>query len=327
MSSCVPNRQIPIETYLDLPTQGGPKVTADAALHTLESGDDVYLLTPSGRAIMCGLLAAQSPWMQYPDSFVTALSSLGGGNITPSKGVNSWPFHFLNLLWRMRNFAFRRSDLLAAMVAMRSAMDRTRHPDWFPQLTEDSDVIQMVNKSGQWGLKHQQFSGQIPDDTDRSVAYYTLAGPLEQEIGKRNPKGYVQPEPPTCDHIVAEADDSIFSITPQEARKKETERAAILDYMKRTWVNVPLEDWTLNGHKDPTNKELPDNLVAQPKDYNRKMRNKWKFDEFGLPWCPSVEHLAKQLDTFYPSEIERRMLFEALAKDLGLEITDPASRV
>jgi hypothetical protein len=78
----------------------------------------------------------------------------------------------------------------------------------------------------------------------------------------------------------------------------------------------------MEGHRDPTNKER--GLVAQPSQYNRHSKSKWKFDEYGLKECPTVEYLEAQLERFYPSPAERealiRVLFDSLGEDAKTQL-------
>lgn len=314
MGNCLPVWDLPLEDYLNLPTPEQRR-TADASLHTLDSGEDVYLLTPGGREILAGLVAVQPPYTQFPSTLLSALGELGGG-LKPGLAPTSWQFQFLNLLWRLRGFAFRRSDLSVLMRAMHQSITRTRHPEWFPEYNEDTDVIQFVNKTGQWGLAHQTFHARVPLNRDAegpSTTYYTLAGPLVYDRARRKTGDYVQPPEPACDCQPYEpAAPAVHSAQgAASARDLLMEREVVLDYLKRTWINVPVSQWTLEGHRDPTNKD-DSPLVAQPQQYNRKMQNTYKFDEYGLPLCPTVDRLLSRFDAFYPSSHERASIFDYL---------------
>lgn len=324
MTNCLQDWDLPAERVLCLPTVHQPR-TSDAALHTLPTGEDVYLLTPSGREILAGLIAAQPPWTQYPETFVDAIGELGGG-LRPGLDVASWQFHFINLLWRLRPLAFRRSDLAIMMRAMSVSMGRTRHREWFPDYSEDADVIQAVNKSGQWGLAHQSFKAKVPLENGMAGGashYYTLAGPLTYDRSNRKEGTFVQPPIPVCNCDTSSWPDD--PPIPPTNRALAAEREIILNHLKATWLNVPLSDWTLEGHRDPTNKATS-GLVAQPRQYNRKMQNTYKFDRYGLPSCPSVGHLLDRFDNFYPSDDEKVSILVYLLEQLKHLDTPPTVR-
>jgi len=266
-------------------------------------GQPVYLLTESGRSIFCAHLASGSPWIAWPEDFVDAVRPYN--NITPPNTIQNWQFHMINVLWRFQGFAFRRSDLSFIKDALFTAFQRHPHPEWFPRLSEDTDVIQHVNKSGQWGLSHH--SGSLTMADGRTTTYYWLRRPVKYDPVCRKPRPAdheFQPVLPGCGCTTTQG------ASPALAPGLASERARIIDYLYQNWIGVPLSGWTLEGHRDPVNKDK--GLVAQPVQFNRHSRSKWKFDENGMKECPTVEYLEAQLERFYPSAAEREALIRVL---------------
>jgi hypothetical protein len=296
---------------LRLPDREG-EVTEHAAARMLggeHDGQLVYVLTEGGRAVFCAHLASSHPWTTWPEDFIEAIRPYN--NIAPPMSLSSWEFHMVNLLWRFQDFAFRRSDLTHVKDALFECFQNSPHPDWFPRRSEDTDVIQHVNKSGQWGLAHN--ASLLLRPQGGSTTYYWLRRPVKYDQKCREPRpadfGF-QPILPSCACPTTAA-----SVSSSDMAGLAAERARVIDYLYRTWVGVPLKEWTLDGHRDPDNKEL--GVVAQPSEYNRHSKSKWKFDEYGMKECPTVDYLRSRLEQFYPSLPERKALLIALFQSLS----------
>jgi hypothetical protein len=291
------------------------EVTRHAVLRRLtgeHGGQPVYLLTEAGRALFCAHLAAGAPWVSWPQDFIEELKPYN--NITPPTSLASWQFHMVNALWRFQQFAFRRSDLSMLKEALFAAFQLHPHPDWFPKLGEDTDVIQHVNKSGQWGLAHN--SGTLHKADGSSTTYYWLRRPIKYDTVCRKPRPAdfeYQPTLPDC-NCVQPGDAPV--VDPDLA----VQRARVIDHLYRTWIEVPVKDWTLEGHRDPDNKNL--GVVAQPSEYNRHSKSKWKFDDHGMKECPTVGYLDGRVDRFYPSEHERCELVRIAFDSLSVEVRE-----
>jgi len=309
--------------HLILPDEVGDKTVHAVKTRLLgeHEGRPVYLLTESGRTIFCSWLASLDPWVCWPEDLLEAVKPYT--NIALPNSLKSWQFHMINLLWRYSSFAFRRSDLLHISKALHTSFQNHPHPEWFPKLNEDSDVIQHVNKSGQFGLVSNSAKLRSPEGI--STSYYWLRTPVRYDPRARFPKpnDYShQPVLPKCDCKVK---------TTQEEKEnlellKEKERAVhrVKDWHSKTFIEPPISEWTLEGHKDPFNKDL--GTVAQPSAYNRQSKSKWKFDDYSMPKCPTVEHLKTRLDEFYSAREEKaelaRVLLEDLAKEDGVSLED-----
>ena len=305
------------QQVLSLPTVTG-ELTRHAVQRELpgaQRGQTIFVLTDAGRAIFCAHLAACDPWTVWPADFVHAVDTQT--YVSPPVGLDSWQFHMVNLLWRYKTFAFRRSDLVLVKEALYSSFQQHPHSDWFPALEEDGDVIQHVNKTGQWGLKHQH--GNLHTHDGKSVGHYWLREPLSFETaaklrskGKRGENHFTATLPACdCPPVAARTKSEV-----KAARDLSLERSKVIDYLHRTWVAVPETAWTLEGHRDPDNKELHE-LIAQPQAYNRASRDKFKFDEYGLPWCPAVGYLIDHLTDFYPSLSERETILRSVYASLN----------
>jgi hypothetical protein len=276
----------------------------------------IIVLTEIGRAILCAHIAGSLPQTSLSPDLIQALST--NSQVNPPTKLNSWGLHFLNVLWNMRGIALRRSDLNAIKSALAESFKNHPHPEWFPKRSEDDDIIQHVNKTGQWGLKHNAEFLRSPSGD--SVNYYWISTPLEfttpRELRKDGvPQNFTSPVP-ACDCLI-----ELSEISEKNDRDLVLERFRVIQYLSDSFLHVPVSDWTLEGHKDAQNKER--GTVAQPKRFNRSARDRWKFDDYGLTRCPSVGNLIDNLRDFYPSNEELTELLQALKKEIGTEpLTD-----
>jgi hypothetical protein len=187
--------------------------------------------------------------------------------------------------------------------------DGLTHPEWFPSMSPDEDVIQHVNKSGQWGVKHQTVSLGIPEGGKSN--FYLLRRPLDfDHAGRELRRDATVPlktwtRPTATAKPVDLPDETLLA-----------SREDVLSFLTENWLLVSADKWSDNGHRDPDNKDTG-GMCCQPEGYNRKQKAKFKFDKYGLPLCPTVTYLTADVTKFYPSESERRRLLEALAKSLG----------
>lgn len=68
------------------------------------------------------------------------------------------------------------------------------------------------------------------------------------------------------------------------------------------------------GHKDPRLPLTDSNLVMQPQEINRSYRDRYIFDDNGLPKAPNPAKFAEDPTLFYDDEADLRALFETLKK-------------
>jgi len=299
---------------LDLPN-AEDKVTLHGELRFLSADHKdrpIIILTEIGRTILCAHIAGSLPQTSLSPDLIQALSI--NSQVTPPTKLNSWGLHFLNVLWNMHGIALRRSDLNAIKSALADSFRNHPHPEWFPKRSDDDDIIQHVNKTGQWGLKHNAELLRSPSGD--SVNYYWISTPLEfttpRELRKVGvPQNFKSPVP-ACDCLIEPLE------MPEESdRDLVLERLRVIQFLVDSFLNVPISGWTLEGHKDAQNKER--GTVAQPKKFNRSAKDRWKFDDYGLTRCPSVGNLTDNLRDFYPSNEELSELLQALQKELGTE--------
>lgn len=307
-----------IETWLepfailDLPDSNRDK-TLHGELRLLPSryaNRPIVVLTELGRNILCAHISGSLPRTSLSVDLVAGLSV--NTQVNPPTKLNSWGFQFLNVLWDLRGIALRRSDLNAIKSALTTSFGNHPHPEWFPKSSDDDDIIQHVNKTSQWGLKHNSEILKTP--LGDNVHYYWIDSNLEfcSPSTLRKPttlQNFTTVIPPcTCSE----------SQTPSkeiQERNLESERRRVIQYLNDVFVNVPVSEWTLEGHRDAQNKDR--GTVAQPKKFNRSSRDRWKFDDYGLTICPSIGNLAANLRTFYPSNEELIELVQALQHELG----------
>lgn len=271
----------------------------------------IVVLTEIGRNILCAHISGTLPLTSLDPELVAALTV--NTLVNPPTNLNSWGFHFLNVLWKLRGIALRRSDLNLIKAALAESFNNHPHPEWFPKRSEDDDIIQHVNKTGQWGLTKNSETLKAPNG--ESVTYYWLDLPLVFETPRNVTKQNFDTPIPKCG-----CTPDLTVATEIVDRDLALERLRVIQYLNDNFVNVPLSDWTLEGHKDAQNKNL--GTVAQPKRFNRTARDKWKFDDLGLIVCPSAGNLSSNLRKFYPSDEELKTILLALQGELG-DATSP----
>jgi hypothetical protein len=130
-----------------------------------------------------------------------------------------------------------------------------------------ADSIQIVNKTDQWGLKHQT--------VDRK--WYNIPYPFEFidiHIKKRK-----------ISFQVLDRDSKIDFIK---------------EYIKFNYLDVPNYKWEI-GHKDPNKPTSDDNLVLQP-PIQGKFRDRFKFDDIGLIKYPTPQELDRNPFLYYSQE-------------------------
>ena len=303
---------------LDLPSSGqAVSLHGETRLLSATYGNrPVIVLTEIGRNILCAHIAGSLPQTCLSPDLVAALSV--NTIVNPPTGLSSWGFHFLNLLWNFRGIALRRSDLNSLKAALAESFRNHPHPEWFPRQSEDDDIIQHVNKTSQWGLAHN--SERLKTPSGETVYYYWIDQPLV----------FVTPtslrKPTVSQNFITQIPSCECDLTPSKIhsspdRELAIERLRINQFLIENFINVPLSEWTLEGHKDAQNKDR--GTVAQPKKFNRSARDRWKFDEYGLTRCPSIGNLTGNLRDFYPSDEELTELLHALNKEMGIKpLTD-----
>ena len=302
--------------FLESPQQNGTS-SLHLVQRLLSNGRPIMVLTESGRNIVCSHLSGSYPQTELGTDLIECLAV--NTQVSPPTKLNGWGFHFLNLLWNFRGIALRRSDLNALKSALADSFNNHPHPEWFPKRSEDDDIIQHVNKTSQWGLKHN--SETLKSPTGDLVNYYWITTPLEfcapSTLRKQGVPQNFETVIPKCDCPEDKIDNS-EAITAE--RNLVLERLKVVRYLTDTYLNVPLSEWTLEGHRDAQNKDR--GTVAQPKRFNRSSRDRWKFDDYGLTRCPSIGNLISNLRDFYPSNEELTMLASALDHELNQSITD-----
>lgn len=92
-------------------------------------------------------------------------------------------------------------------------------------------------------------------------------------------------------------------------RKKSEERIRKLfaDYSSQSFER---------GHKDPRKPLEDNNLVMQPYEINRSYRDKYIFDDNGMPKVPNPEQLVRNPLIFYDRE-DLKYIYEGLGEFLG----------
>lgn len=73
------------------------------------------------------------------------------------------------------------------------------------------------------------------------------------------------------------------------------------------------------GHKDPRLPLSDGNLVMQPQEINRSYRDRYIFDDNGLPTVPNPLKFAEDPKDYYSDEADRRTIYEALKAEFAPE--------
>ena len=299
-----------LTSFLDFPV-GAERETLHLMRRELDGNRPALILTEIGRQILCAHIAGSFPQTCLAPDLVEALST--NSKVNPPTNLNSWGFHFLNLMWNLRGIALRRSDLNAFKTAIASSFANHPHPEWFAKRSEDDDAIQHVNKTSQWGLQHK--SEILKSPNGEAINYYYLSTPFDfsnpSALRKPSASQSFETQIPPCNCEV-----TVDQVPVVDHRDLVKERLRVLEYLTDSFLSVPVSGWTLEGHKDAQNKDR--GTVAQPKRFNRSARDRWKFDDYGLTRCPSIGNLTDNLRDFYPSNEELVELLHALQDELGI---------
>lgn len=144
---------------------------------------------------------------------------------------------------------------------------------------ETGDVIQHINKVDQGGLAWDKL-------TVKGGPYYGLFS--IRFIGK-----YIS---------------SRVDLVDTATKQIETER------IRQLFRDLSEGDFE-QGHKDPRLPLTVENTIMQPTSINRSHRDDYIFDDNGLPKIPNPEKFAQNPKRFYPSAIDRKLLWESLNKE------------
>lgn len=230
-------------------------------------GTHYFELTEKGRELL--LSNVKGPYKEPHPEWERFCRENEMANNSPVKpGRRSLRYQCQMLLVSHPCIAFTREDLEAFVAAIGKA---------------SSDVIQLVNKSSQWGLKRK---------LEATRRYYTFPYPLEFDPSK----------------VILRREPLMSKDDPQWLAEIRRIRAR---YAKL--AQTPIEQFD-EGHLDP---RVPKGVVPQVASINRSLRDRYKFDRNGEKECPTVEHLAKNLRSFYSTDEELEILFEALHQELG----------
>jgi hypothetical protein len=146
---------------------------------------------------------------------------------------------------------------------------------------ESADIIQLINKTEQWGLKNPTKDGRNRYRFEYPFIY------VATHVEKRK----------------------VQKVNPED-KKKQIE--LIKENIKKDYIDVPIDKWQL-GHRNP---DLPngtkDNLVWQP-PIQGKFRDRFVFDPLGLMKYPTPKEIARNPSAYY-SEGQLKELYDFLSK-------------
>lgn len=258
--------------------------------------DPVRVLSQAGRNLFAEAIAELGP----PLTLAPSISTFITDHAIPDSarpGPATWETLLLNVLALHSDYVFSREDLTAIKRAIQAWY--LAHPEVAPRpraLSTDGDVIQHVNKSGQWGLKHQKaILADVPGD------FYRLRAPFTYLPHARLLQRRVSLSPSAAEHIAGTAE---LTSTDQAAIARAREIAKIKSYHLHEFVNVPDSEWD-EGHRDPAD-STPS--LVQPRSYQRPRRDKFKFDDYGMVLNPTVSELLTNLDRYYTPDEARQIM-------------------
>ncbi len=163
-------------------------------------------------------------------------------------------------------------------------IDRAGLIEFIDKIGEESgDVIQLINKTDQWGL--------VAKTIDRK--YYTIPFPFQ----------YI-------DLHLKKRDINIGGLDRNERIN------LVKEFLIKNYIEVPNDKWQV-GHLNPNIPDgSSDKLVFQP-PIQGKYRDKFIFDEMGLMKYPTPQELKNNFEKYY-SEGEMLEIYEILKKRLQL---------
>lgn len=165
--------------------------------------------------------------------------------------------------------------------------------EWLPKADSrfrpSTDPIQLVNKVTQRGIQDLRSDCKVIGQG--SLVVYRIPVPIQF----------------TDAHLSVRTGGAV---TEPEAKV-----AATKEWLRKTFLDVPFEQWQL-GHQNP---ELPDsdssNVVLQPPAYNAPFRDRFIFDDRGLILCPTPSEFAARVRKYVVTEAGARLILEALLQE------------
>lgn len=198
-------------------------------------------------------------------------------------GASSWNYYGVNFLTYFAPLAFSRATWTRVCEEFFIA---------HKGMKKGGDAIQYINKSGQKGLQHQKVNlGRVPH---YHLAFYEVSD---------------------YRRISYEAvDEEFYADGIDRGINFLTKMLNIYNRAKKTnKIDV--------GHRNPYGSDpSSSNLVAQPSEINRAYRDKFIFDENGMPAAPSPSYLVDNVDKYYNEEALDEIIYKlALAGKLKLK--------
>ena len=222
-------------------------------IHTFDDGASSKIISDE---TLKKLLEGKEPYVEWDEKFLKFNKdnpdSKLNTKLTPDL-VRSSRFQILNFMAEYSEYAFSRDQLIMIENAL---VDEKK----------SRDIIQLVNKTDQFGLKRYYF-------TEKGVTYYSI--PRFVFTYKR-------------------------LITRNENYSKKSyavkEESSIQFWSEL--ANGPFE----KGHKDPRKPLTDENMVPQPAELNRTLKDHYICDNKGFPALPTPEHIMKYIIKYYSLE-------------------------
>lgn len=222
-------------------------------IYTFEDGASSTIISDK---TLKNLLKGKEPYVEWDEKFLKFNKdnpdSKLNTKITPNLARSS-RFQILNFVAEYSEYAFSRHHLLIIENALVKGK-------------KSSDIIQLVNKTDQFGLKRYYF-------TEKGVTYYSL------------PRFVF-----TYKRLITRREDY--------SKKDYTEKVKNSRQLLRDWADGPFE----KGHKDPRKPLTDENMVAQPAELNRTLKDFYIFDAKGIPALPVPKHIMKYIIKNYSLE-------------------------
>lgn len=234
--------------------------------HTFDDGASSKIIS---NETLKELLEGKEPYVEWDEKFLKLKNENPdlrlNTKLTP-RLVRSSRFQILNFMAEYSEYAFSRDQLLMIEIAL---VDGKR----------SADIIQLVNKTDQFGLKRYYF-------TEKGVKYYSF------------PR-------------IVFTDERLIARSENYSKKNYPEKEAIIRQLWGRLANGPFE----KGHKDPRKPLTEENIVPQPAELNRALKDRFFFGVLGIPVLPTPKYIMKYIKKYYTLEDMRRLHIE-LGKNL-----------
>lgn len=292
---------------LELPTTSNPQ-SPDLVLTHAKTGEPHLVLTGGGRAKLCSnIMKSQlEDFTDFPGQFYHLLQN--HPRLNPEGSANTWEYLMLCVSTRVPGLMLNRKDQERIMTAISRRARHLGKAD-FATMSECTDTIQPMNKTGQWGWTHQ--SANLPRrGKHENVTHWGFS--VFSGAFKAGPDC----KAPTADLKAGR----LIPQLPEEGTAPAAWMTAC-ESAYNDWISPVVSAWTGNSHCVPGKDE--GGFCAHTQEYNRKALNRNKFFGNGLTAVPAVDnpqHFLKRVKALWGQEnvpAIKQAALDALAQGRG----------